>query len=71
MDFEKFSDRTRGFIQAAQTGAIGSDHQQFTPEHILKALLDDSEGLAASLIKAAGGNPSEALGGVERALARL
>jgi ATP-dependent Clp protease ATP-binding subunit ClpB len=71
MDIEKFSDRTRGFIQAAQTGAIGAGHQQFTPEHLLKALLDDPDGLASGLIKAAGGRADEAKAGVERALARL
>ncbi|MBJ3778486.1 Clp protease N-terminal domain-containing protein, partial [Acuticoccus mangrovi] len=71
MDIEKFSDRTRGFIQAAQTNAIGAGHQQFTPEHILKALLDDSEGLAAGLLEAAGARPRDALAATERALARM
>jgi ATP-dependent Clp protease ATP-binding subunit ClpB len=71
MDIEKFSDRTRGFIQAAQTGAIGAGHQQFTPEHLLKALLDDPDGLASGLIKAAGGRADEAKAAVERALGKL
>ncbi|MCF3934193.1 ATP-dependent chaperone ClpB [Acuticoccus sp. M5D2P5] len=71
MDIEKFSDRTRGFIQSAQTNAIGAGHQQFTPEHLLKVLLDDNEGLAAGLLTSAGADPKAALAGVERALARL
>jgi len=71
MDIEKFSDRTRGFIMAAQTHAVGEGHQQFTPEHLLKALLDDPEGLAAGLLKRAGARPQDAVTGVERALARL
>ena len=71
MDFEKFSDRARGFIQAAQTLALRRNHQQFTPEHVLKALLDDSEGLAAGLIQDAGGDAKQALGGAETALKKL
>src|SRR3546814_18103822 len=64
MDFEKYTDRSRGFIQAAQTLALRSNHQRLTPEHLLKVLLDDKEGLAANLIRAAGGNPARALSGV-------
>ena len=45
MQFENYTDRARGLIQAAQTIALRDNHQQFTPEHILKALLDDTEGL--------------------------
>ena len=71
MDFEKFTERSRGFIQAAQGLALRSNHQQITPEHLLKILLDDSEGLAANLIRAAGGDPARALSGVETALAKL
>jgi ATP-dependent Clp protease ATP-binding subunit ClpB len=71
MDFEKFTERSRGFIQAAQGLALRSNHQQITPEHLLKILLDDSEGLAANLIRAAGGDPARALSGVEAALAKL
>ena len=56
MDIEKFTERSRGFIQAAQTIAIREFHQQLTPEHLLKALLDDEEGAAAGLIRAAGGD---------------
>jgi len=71
MDLEKYTDRSRGFIQAAQGLAVRSGHQRFTPEHILKVLLDDEEGLAAGLIRAAGGRPDQALSGVEAALSKL
>ena len=60
MDIEKFTDRTKGFLQAAQTIAIRDFHQQLTPEHLLKALLDDDEGAAAGLIRAAGGDDKAA-----------
>ena len=71
MNFETYTERSRGFIQAAQTLAMRSGHQQLTPEHLLKALLDDKKGLAAGLIRAAGGDPAAALKGVEAALAKL
>jgi ATP-dependent Clp protease ATP-binding subunit ClpB len=71
MDLEKYTERARGFLQAAQTLAVREGHQQFTPEHILKVLLDDGEGLAAGLIERAGGNPREALAATERALAAI
>jgi ATP-dependent Clp protease ATP-binding subunit ClpB len=70
MDFEKFSERARGFIQAAQTIALRESHQRVVPEHLLKALLDDDQGLAANLIKRAGGDPEVALAAVDRALAK-
>ena len=57
MDFEKFTERSRGFIQSAQSLALREGHQKFSPEHLLKVLLDDEEGLASGLIKAAGGDP--------------
>ena len=60
MDFEKFTDRSRGFIQAAQTIAVREHHQRIAPAHVLKALLDDEQGMAAGLIQAAGGNPTVA-----------
>jgi len=47
MDFEKYTERARGFVQSAQSLALREGHQQFTPEHVLKVLLDDEEGLAA------------------------
>ena len=64
MDIEKFTDRARGFLQAASTIAIREFHQQLTPEHLLKALLDDEEGAAAGLIRAAGGDDKAARAGV-------
>ncbi|MBB5223910.1 ATP-dependent Clp protease ATP-binding subunit ClpB [Amaricoccus macauensis] len=71
MNIEKFSERARGFIQAAQTIALRENHQRFLPEHLLKALLDDDQGLAANLIKAAGGDPNEARAQVEAKLAKV
>ncbi len=71
MDFEKLSDRLKGFLQAAQTIAVRDGNPQITPEHLLKALLDDPEGLAAGLINRAGGNAKQALERTEAALARL
>ncbi|QKV20202.1 ATP-dependent chaperone ClpB [Oricola thermophila] len=71
MNLEKYSDRVRGFIQSAQTFALGQDHQQFTPEHILKVLIDDPEGLAASLIERAGGKPNDVRLGVDAAIKAL
>jgi ATP-dependent Clp protease ATP-binding subunit ClpB len=71
MDFEKFTDRARGFVQSAQSLALREGHQQFTPEHLLKVLLDDPEGLAAGLIDRSGGRSREALAGVEKALGAL
>src|ERR1700704_3367635 len=65
MDIEKFTERSRGFLQAAQTIAIREFHQQITPQHLLKALLDDEEGAAAGLIKTAGGDPKAARTAVE------
>ncbi len=68
MDFEKFTDRSKGFFQAAQTIAIREGHQQLTPEHLLKALLDDKEGLCANLLMAAGGDAVKAKKATEAAL---
>src|SRR4051794_16552943 len=71
MDLEKFTDRAKGFLQAAQTIALRETHQQVTPEHLLKALLDDKEGMAAQLIEAAGGDPLRALNATEAELKKL
>ena len=71
MDIEKFTERARGFLQAAQTIAIRDFHQRLGPEHLLKALLDDDEGAAAGLIRAAGGKPEAAKAAIETELARL
>jgi ATP-dependent Clp protease ATP-binding subunit ClpB len=70
MDFEKYTDRAKGFVQAAQSLALREGHQQFGPDHLLKVLLDDSEGMAAGLIQRAGGRPADALAAVEQALAK-
>ncbi|MEO5336103.1 MAG: ATP-dependent chaperone ClpB [Magnetospirillum sp. WYHS-4] len=71
MDFEKFSERSRGFIQSAQTLAMRMNHQQLTPLHLLKVLLEDPEGLASGLIKEAGGQPARAFESVGAQLAKL
>ncbi|MET0877149.1 MAG: ATP-dependent chaperone ClpB [Tardiphaga sp.] len=71
MNIEKYTDRARGFIQSAQSLALREGHQQFTPEHILKVLLDDPEGLAAGLIDRSGGNSRQALTAVEDALGKM
>ncbi|WP_054313605.1 ATP-dependent chaperone ClpB [Mesorhizobium sp. 1M-11] len=68
MNLEKYSERVRGFIQSAQQYALNRNHQQFTPEHILKALIDDDEGFAASLIERAGGRPRDVEVAVDAAL---
>jgi len=71
MNFEKYTDRAKGFVQSAQSMALREGHQQFAPEHMLKVLLDDPEGLAAGLIDRSGGNSRQALAGVEAALAKI
>jgi len=71
MALDKFTERAKGFVQAAQTIALRSNHQHVTPEHLLKALLDDSEGLAAGLIRRANGDPAIALEKTEQALSKL
>ncbi len=71
MEFDNYSDRSRGFIQSAEGMALRSGHQQFTPEHLLKVLFDDPEGLSAELVRAAGGRPEEVPEAVTAALAEL
>ena len=71
MNVEKFTERARGFLQAAEGLALRSNHQYFTPEHLLKVLVDDEEGLAARLIAAAGGRPEDVQSTVAAALAKL
>lgn len=71
MNLEKFTDRAKGFLQSAQTVAIRLNHQRITPEHILKALLEDEQGMAAGLIQAAGGDARRATADTDAALARL
>ena len=71
MNFEKYTERTRGFVQSAQGLAQRSGHQRFVPEHLLKVILDDSEGLVANLLRNAGGDPASAVAAVEAALDKL
>ncbi|GLT02066.1 chaperone protein ClpB [Sphingobium jiangsuense] len=71
MNLEKFTDRAKGFLQSAQTVAIRMNHQRISPDHILKALLEDSEGMAAGLIKAAGGDAAAATREADAALAKI
>ncbi|WP_421577568.1 ATP-dependent chaperone ClpB [Shinella sp. M31] len=71
MNIEKYSERVRGFLQSAQTKALADGHPQFTPEHVLKVLLDDEQGMAASLIERAGGNARDARMANDAALAKL
>ena len=71
MNFEKFTERSRGFLQSAQGLAIREGQQRLTPEHLLKVLLDDPEGLAADLISRAGGRPGDALSKTEQVLGKL
>ena len=71
MNLEKFTDRAKGFLQSAQTVAIRLNHQRIAPEHILKALLEDNEGMAAGLIQRAGGNPQIAVQEIDKALAKI
>jgi ATP-dependent Clp protease ATP-binding subunit ClpB len=71
MNIEKYTERSRGFIQSAQSLAVREGHQQFQPEHLLKVLLDDTEGLASGLIRQAGGQPQLALQKTEEALKKI
>lgn len=71
MNIEKYSERVRGFLQSAQTYALSEGHQQFTPEHVLKVLLDDEQGMASSLISRAGGDSKEVRIANDAALAKL
>ena len=70
MDLNKFTERARGFVQAAQTIALREGHQRLTPEHLLKALMDDDQGLASNLITRAGGAPARVAEALELAMAK-
>ncbi len=70
MNLDLFTDRAKGFLQSAQTVAIRMSHQRIAPEHLLKALLEDSEGMASGLIRHAGGDPATALRETDAALAK-
>ncbi len=71
MDLSKFTERSRGFIQAAQTIAIRESHQKLAPEHVLKALMDDPEGMASNLIKRAGGEPARVVQALDLSLGKI
>lgn len=71
MDFEKFTEKTRGFLQKAQTLAMRSDQQSLEPEHLLKVMLDDEDAVTSRLIEAAGGKSAAVKKAVEVALAKL
>jgi len=71
MNLEKFTDRAKGFLQSAQTVAIRMNHQRIAPEHLLKALLEDEQGMAAGLIQAAGGDAATPLRDTDAALAKI
>lgn len=71
MNLEKFTDRAKGFLQSAQTVAIRNNHQRVSPAHLLKALLEDEEGMAAGLIQRAGGNAKLAVEQVDAELAKV
>ncbi|WP_171126120.1 MULTISPECIES: ATP-dependent chaperone ClpB [unclassified Ruegeria] len=71
MDLNKFTERARGFVQAAQTIAMREEHQRLTPEHLLKALMDDDQGLASNLITRAGGAPSRVANALDASMARI
>ena len=71
MNLEKFTDRAKGFLQAAQTVAIRLSHQRISPAHLLKALLEDNEGMASGLIQRAGGDAKKAVAEVDAALAKV
>ncbi|MFD1941261.1 ATP-dependent chaperone ClpB [Paradevosia shaoguanensis] len=71
MNIEKYTERARGFVQAAQTMALGKGHQQFSPLHMLKVLLDDDQGMASGLIDRAGGNSKAARAAVDAALNKI
>ncbi|PVE26087.1 ATP-dependent chaperone ClpB [Microvirga sp. KLBC 81] len=70
MNFEKYTERARGFVQAAQNLAMREGHPQLSPGHVLKVLLDDPEGLCSGLIDRAGGRSRDAHAAVEQWLAK-
>ena len=71
MNLEKFTERSRGFVQAAQTIAIRETHQRLAPEHLLQALMDDDQGLASNLIRKSGGNPALVVDALKLAMAKI
>ncbi|MBC7143383.1 MAG: ATP-dependent chaperone ClpB, partial [Rhodobacteraceae bacterium] len=71
MNMEKFTERSRGFLQAAQTIAMREGHQRVVPEHLLKALMDDDQGLSSNLIQRAGGEPKRVAEAVDQMIAKM
>ena len=71
MNLDKFTERSRGFLQAAQTIAMRESHQRLGPEHLLKALMDDEQGLASNLIRRAGGSPERVTEALNTALSKI
>jgi ATP-dependent Clp protease ATP-binding subunit ClpB len=71
MNLEKFTERSRGFLQAAQTIAMRESHQRLAPEHLLKALMDDDQGLASNLIRRSGGSPERVVESLDMALGKI
>ena len=71
MNLEKFTERSRGFLQAAQTIAMRESHQRLAPEHLLKALMDDEQGLSSNLIRRAGGEPARVAEALALTLAKM
>ena len=71
MNLEKFTERSRGFLQAAQTIAMREGHQRVLPDHLLKALMDDDQGLASNLIRKAGGEPARVIEAIDLAIGKL
>jgi ATP-dependent Clp protease ATP-binding subunit ClpB len=71
MNLEKFTERARGFLQAAQTIAMRESHQRLAPEHLLKALMDDEQGLSSNLIRRAGGEPARVTEALALAMGKL
>ncbi len=71
MEIEQYTERSKGFVQSAQSLALRNGHQRLTPEHLLKVLLEDKEGLCANLIRAAGGEPQVALNAIDAELTKL
>ena len=71
MNLEKFTERSRGFLQAAQTIAMRESHQRVLPDHLLKALMDDEQGLASNLIRRAGGSPERVNEAINASISKL
>ena len=71
MNIEKFTERSRGFLQAAQTIAMRESHQRLAPEHLLKALMDDDQGMSANLIRRAGGDPGRVVQALDLAMGKI